>query len=538
MNFSTQTSPGNPFARSAALDATAFYGRQREIQDITHKLLSQNYSCPVVGETQMGKTSFLRYFSDMNISLKKTLGLQDILFVYFDASPYYDRTEGDRISVQFWWDMHHALLLLVHQDRVGHNGHARQYPPLLQSEEDPVEAALKEKDGLELLLREQKDRKKRVVFALDNLEGIASLPVRDSIWLRSLDRFCSYIATSRYPLRLLYHPERKYSPFWNSFLPESVYLGLFAESEVNDFIYQGKTLAHFWHEQDVAFIKERAGRHPAFLRIICELVYRKREELRNQQAFRALNRGEIEILEVNFYREASTICNQLWHGLADPELMGISRLIEYQQPKTLSPHQQALMEVVQKGNAEDSRRLLELEQRGFVECKGGKWYAFAEVMSQFVLNLSLVSGYTPVPTGSSKTKDANSTIVYSGADSGTTNVQGANSVDATIQSSIAQSGMSTNTQADTQSSSLSQAKAEPAFTYLEGEVYRYLLEHAGEVCAKNDIKHAIWKKKQPTDSTLQKLIERIRRKIEPDPDNPRYLIAVRGQGYILRQQLV
>lgn len=535
MNFPKPTSPGNPFARSAALDATAFYGRQREIQDVTHKLLSQHYSCPVVGETQMGKTSFLRYFSDMNISLKKNLGLQDILFVYFDSSPYYNRTEGDRISVQFWWDMHHALQLLVHQDRVGHNGHAQQYPPLLKSEEDPIEVALEMKDNLEKILREQKEQKKRVVFALDNLEGIASLPVRDSIWLRSLDRFCSYIATSRYPLRLLYHPERKYSPFWNSFLPESVYLGLFAEGEVNDFIYQGKTLTHFWHEQDIAFIKEKAGRHPAFLRIICELVYRKRAELRNQQAFRALNKGEIEMLEVNFFREASAICNQLWHGLADPELMGISRLIGYQrETTTLSPHQQALLEVVQQDDTRDSRRLLELEQRGFVECKGGKWYVFAEIMRQFVLNLSLVSGYMPVSTGSSKIIDANST----GVDSGAADVQGANSVDATIQISPSESEMTTNTQADMQASSLSQTKAEPAFTYLEGEVYHYLLSHTGEVCDKNDIKQAIWKKKLPTDSTLQKLIERIRRKIEPDPDNPRYLIAVRGQGYILRQQSV
>src|SRR5579863_8120431 len=113
MNYATQTPSDNPFARSAAFDATAFYGRLREITDITHKLLSQHFSCPVVGETQMGKTSFLRYFCDMNISLKENLGLQDILFVYFDASPYYNRKEGDRISVQFWWDMHHALQLLI-----------------------------------------------------------------------------------------------------------------------------------------------------------------------------------------------------------------------------------------------------------------------------------------------------------------------------------------------------------------------------------------------------------------------------------------
>jgi DNA-binding response OmpR family regulator len=37
----------------------------------------------------------------------------------------------------------------------------------------------------------------------------------------------------------------------------------------------------------------------------------------------------------------------------------------------------------------------------------------------------------------------------------------------------------------------------------------------------------------PSDSALQKLIERIREKIEVDPKHPRRLLAVRGQGYIL-----
>ncbi len=54
------------------------------------------------------------------------------------------------------------------------------------------------------------------------------------------------------------------------------------------------------------------------------------------------------------------------------------------------------------------------------------------------------------------------------------------------------------------------------------------------VCTRDAIKQAIWADEPPTDSALQKLIERIRDKIEPDPRHPRRLIAVRGQGYMLR----
>jgi DNA-binding response OmpR family regulator len=49
------------------------------------------------------------------------------------------------------------------------------------------------------------------------------------------------------------------------------------------------------------------------------------------------------------------------------------------------------------------------------------------------------------------------------------------------------------------------------------------------------VKRAIWPVSPPSDSALQKIIERIRDKIEPDPKHPRKLIAVRGQGYMLRR---
>ncbi|MFQ3633382.1 winged helix-turn-helix domain-containing protein [Roseiflexus sp.] len=77
----------------------------------------------------------------------------------------------------------------------------------------------------------------------------------------------------------------------------------------------------------------------------------------------------------------------------------------------------------------------------------------------------------------------------------------------------------------------------PAFTHLEGEVYAFLREHAGRVCTRDEVKRAIWPVAPPSDSALQKIIERIREKIEPDPKHPRKLIAVRGQGYMLRRDV-
>lgn len=85
--------------------------------------------------------------------------------------------------------------------------------------------------------------------------------------------------------------------------------------------------------------------------------------------------------------------------------------------------------------------------------------------------------------------------------------------------------------------SLPPPPAPPAFTHLEGEVYAYLREHAGRVCSRDEVKRAIWPVSPPSDSALQKIVERIRDKIEPDPKHPRKLIAVRGQGYMLRRDV-
>ncbi len=509
----------NPFTSFAASDASAFYGRQSEIEQINRILSSETpFSCSIVGETYIGKTSLLCYLRDQKKEvITKETDKQDRTAVYFDAGPYSDLATGDYASVQFWWDMWQALQRLASPRRS-----QRSFPPILDPKNlqvNLVDTAHQYKSKCEKLLDDQKEKQpdKRVIIMLDNFEGIASLPVRDSAWLRSLTRYCTYIVASRYPLELLYHPGSwgKSSPIWNVFYPQSIRPGLLGEKDVDDFISQRDALRDFWCEEDVLFIRAKAGRHPALLRMLCEILYRKREEANRQRHCRKLNKEEIEHLEFSFYKDASIICNHLWHGLADPELMGVSRPPDYQgESKTLSLHQKALLEVIQNDGLESSGLLLNLEQRGLIERKDGKWHVFAEVMHQFVSNLAQIQGWVDFqlaqstqPTQSQPSFPANTTPA------------------------------STVPQADDKHQDKEppvKSASMPAFTYLEGEVYRYLLAHTGEVCGKNDIKQAIWKKKLPTDSTLQKLIERIRQKIEPDPDNPRYLLAVRGQGYILR----
>jgi two-component system alkaline phosphatase synthesis response regulator PhoP len=68
----------------------------------------------------------------------------------------------------------------------------------------------------------------------------------------------------------------------------------------------------------------------------------------------------------------------------------------------------------------------------------------------------------------------------------------------------------------------------------ETMILRLLAERAGEVVPRADILDQVWGYDAfPTTRTIDNFVVRLRRLIEPDPRNPRYLHTVRGIGYRL-----
>jgi DNA-binding winged helix-turn-helix (wHTH) protein len=69
--------------------------------------------------------------------------------------------------------------------------------------------------------------------------------------------------------------------------------------------------------------------------------------------------------------------------------------------------------------------------------------------------------------------------------------------------------------------------------------YRLLLLMYGrmeKICDKYQIVEAVWGQEyidEVDDARIEKLVSRLRAKIEPDPTEPRYLVTVRGRGYKL-----
>ena len=73
---------------------------------------------------------------------------------------------------------------------------------------------------------------------------------------------------------------------------------------------------------------------------------------------------------------------------------------------------------------------------------------------------------------------------------------------------------------------------EVALTALEFALLYYLVQNRGRVVHRNDILDTVWGKDVYVDArTVDKHISLLRKKFEDDPQEPRYILGVRGVGY-------
>ncbi|MCX6549758.1 MAG: response regulator transcription factor, partial [Acidobacteria bacterium] len=69
-------------------------------------------------------------------------------------------------------------------------------------------------------------------------------------------------------------------------------------------------------------------------------------------------------------------------------------------------------------------------------------------------------------------------------------------------------------------------------TSLEFELLHLLASRRGLVFSREMLLERVWKDdRHVTERSVDTLVKRIRRKIEPDPDNPRFVLTVWGAGY-------
>ena len=72
------------------------------------------------------------------------------------------------------------------------------------------------------------------------------------------------------------------------------------------------------------------------------------------------------------------------------------------------------------------------------------------------------------------------------------------------------------------------------FSVKESELLRFLVVHRGQLVSRDALLAEVWGHSQDVVTrTVDNFVARLRKKIEPDPAHPRYLITVHGSGYKL-----
>ena len=68
----------------------------------------------------------------------------------------------------------------------------------------------------------------------------------------------------------------------------------------------------------------------------------------------------------------------------------------------------------------------------------------------------------------------------------------------------------------------------------EAGILRLLLDARGGIVSRMEILQQVWGgEAEPTPRTVDNFVVRLRRRLEPDPGHPRFLLTVRGEGYRL-----
>ena len=79
---------------------------------------------------------------------------------------------------------------------------------------------------------------------------------------------------------------------------------------------------------------------------------------------------------------------------------------------------------------------------------------------------------------------------------------------------------------------------EISLTPKEFDILYFLAENRGQVFTKEQIYKAVWSENYLLDnSNIMAFIRKLRKKIEPDPDEPKYILTIWGIGYKFNDEL-
>ena len=223
-------------------------------------------------------------------------------------------------------------------------------------------------------------------------------------------------------------------------------------------------------ENDIAFLYEQAGGHPSLTDISARrLAENTGSVTRSDSEDWLIHRQVKDILREDL--SVSAECDKIWRDLSDDE-------------------RQTLKSCTQPGADSDVQATSELVQKGLLVEQEGDLRCFSALFHDYVRR------------------------------------QGA-----------ARLGTNTGVRVDAESGEVSvDGRAIETLTKLEFRLLLLLYGRLNKICDKYSIVESVWGEEyidEIYDSSIEKLVSRLRKKIEPNPSSPRYVITVRGRGYKL-----
>ncbi len=318
-------------------------------------------------------------------------------------------------------------------------------------------------------------RSSQAVFVFDEFDSaFRALDGRAFLNLRALkDRYgdaLSYVtATHRRLIHLRMGED--VDDFIELFGADVRYVPPMGEADARELIAAcGQEMGARFDKADIAFLLSQSGGHPVLLELACrKLAQITGLRQRTASGDQLIHREVRDLLR----RDPGVIaeCQKIWRDLTDQEQTALESLF--------SADPQAAPEAID-----------ELRRKGILVADGDAPQVFAALFADFLMRR--MAGRREPRKG-----------VRVDVESGVVTVDG---------------------------------QPVENLTRLEFRLLLLLYGRMNKICDKYSIVESVWGEEyvdEVYDSAIEKLVSRLRKKIEPDPSNPRYIVTVRGRGYKL-----
>jgi DNA-binding winged helix-turn-helix (wHTH) protein len=435
-----------------------------------------NLQCvALVGISNMGKTSLLRMLGEPAVqAIHLGAAARDFALVYVDCNRILEMTE------QGFYELTLRCLL---DNLMGPNGLASEtvaaqlraaYARLLH----PTSSFDVPLGFNQAMTAIGEGARWRLVLIFDEFdEPLATIDRRVFLNLRALkDQYphrLSYMtATNRHPGRI--RSDKEVGEFVELLAHHTWYLGPLTEADARRFIQRfAQQEGVTFDEADIGFIMERAGGHPGLLDTVCRALGEVTGEAERTPSQDALIHRQVAD-ELARGGPAQAECRKIWLDLTDEE-------------------QDALLTLLISGASPDPDALHSLHQKHVLLSNNddnGAPRLFSNLFAEFVSRQRIVRRAKPAG-------------VQVDVEAGEATVDG---------------------------------RPIPTLTNLEYKLLLLLYGHLGKICDKYQVVQAVWGEDyidEVDDARIEKLVSRLRQKIEADPANPKYLLTIRGRGYKL-----